>query len=160
MWSKMRRHMAQRKQRKRLGTKKTAVSKRRRMGPSYVPTPTHVPIERLVTLAELGLGVERPLNAEKRKWIAKLAREGSDQPILVTPIKDSGYFVLADGWHRVQAAKKKKQKTIYALQIPIRVGLTMAKVNKLLRDIDKEFDYKLDTSGIVAHWAVMQSMLH
>jgi len=156
----MRRHMAQRKQRKKLGTKKTAVSKRRRMGPSYVPTPTHVPIERLVTLAELGLGVERPLNAEKRKWIAKLAREGSDQPILVTPIKDSGYFVLADGWHRVQAAKKKKQKTIYALQIPIRVGLTMAKVNKLLRDIDKEFDYKLDTSGIVAHWAVMQSMLH
>ena len=152
--------MAQRKQRKKLGTKKTAVSKRRRMGPSYVPTPTHVPIERLVTLAELGLGVERPLNAEKRKWIAKLAREGSDQPILVTPIKDSGYFVLADGWHRVQAAKKKKQKTIYALQIPIRVGLTMAKVNKLLRDIDKEFDYKLDTSGIVAHWAVMQSMLH
>ena len=156
----MRRHMAQRKQRKKLGTKKTAVSKRRRMGPSYVPTPTHVSIERLVTLAELGLGVERPLNAEKRKWIAKLAREGSDQPILVTPIKDSGYFVLADGWHRVQAAKKKKQKTIYALQIPIRVGLTMAKVNKLLRDIDKEFDYKLDTSGIVAHWAVMQSMLH
>ena len=130
------------------------------MGPSYVPTPTHVPIQRLVTLAELGLGVERPLNAEKRKWIAKLAREGSDQPILVTPIKDSGYFVLADGWHRVQAAKKKKQKTIYALQIPIRVGLTMAKVNKILRDIDKEFGYKLDTSGIVAHWAVMQSMLH
>lgn len=160
MWSKMRRHMAQRKQRKKLGTKKTAVSKRRRMGPSYVPTPTHVPIERLVTLAELGLGVERPLNAEKRKWIAKLAREGSDQPILVTPIKDSGYFVLADGWHRVQAAKKKKQKTIYALQIPIRVGLTMAKVNKLLRDIDKEFDYKLDTSGMVAHWAVLQAMLH
>jgi hypothetical protein len=36
----------------------------------------------------------------------------------------------------------------------------MAKVNKMLRDIDKEFDYKLDTSGIVAHWAVMQSMLH
>ena len=130
------------------------------MGPSYVPTPTHVSIERLVTLAELGLGVERPLNAEKRKWIAKLAREGSDQPILVTPIKDSGYFVLADGWHRVQAAKKKKQKTIYALQIPIRVGLTMAKVNKILRDIDKEFNYKLDTSGMVAHWAVLQSMLH
>jgi len=152
--------MAQRKQRKKLGTKKTAVSKRRRMGPSYVPTPTHVSIERLVTLAELGLGVERPLNAEKRKWIAKLAREGSDQPILVTPIKDSGYFVLADGWHRVQAAKKKKQKTIYALQIPIRVGLTMAKVNKILRDIDKEFNYKLDTSGMVAHWAVLQSMLH
>ena len=130
------------------------------MGKRPLFTPTTVPIERLVTLAELGLGVERPLNAEKRKWIKKLAREGSDQPILVTPIKDSGYYVLADGWHRVQAAKKKKQKTIYALQIPIRVGLTMAKVNKILRDIDKEFGYKLDTSGIVAHWAVMQSMLH
>ena len=78
---------------------------------------------------------------------------------LVT-LKDSGYFVLADGWHRVQAAKKKNKKKIYALQVPVRVGLTMAKVNKILRDIDKEFDYKLDTSGVVAHWAVMQSMLH
>jgi len=44
--------------------------------------------------------------------------------------------------------------------VPVRVGLSMAKVNKILRDIDKEFGYKLDTSGIVAHWAVMQSMLH
>ena len=130
------------------------------MANDYKPVPCHVPIEKLVTLAELGLGVERPLNKEKRKWIAKLAKEGSDQPILVTPIKDSGYYVLADGWHRVQAAKKKNKKKIYALQIPVRVGLTMAKVNKILRDIDKEFDYKLDTSGIVAHWAVMQSMLH
>jgi hypothetical protein len=68
--------------------------------------------------------------------------------------------VLADGWHRVQAAKKRNKKTIYALIVPVRVGLTMAKVNKILRDIDKEFDYKLDTSGMVAHWAVLQSMLH
>ena len=130
------------------------------MANDYTPTPCNVPIEKLVTLAELGLGVERPLNAEKRKWIKKLAREGNDQPILVTPIKDSGYYILADGWHRVQAAKLKKHKTIYALQVPVTVGLTMAKVNKILRDIDKEFKYKLDTSGIVAHWAVMQSMLH
>ena len=152
--------MAQRKQRKRMATKKSTLSKRSRLATNYTPIPCHVSIEKLVTLAELGLGVERPLNAEKRKWIKKLAREGSNQPILVTPIKDSGYYVLADGWHRVQAAKMKKQKTIYALQIPVRVGLTMAKVNKILRDIDKEFGYKLDTSGIVAHWAVMQSMLH
>jgi len=123
-------------------------------------TPCHVPIKKLVTLAELGLGVERPLNAEKRKWIKKLTKETDHKPILVTPIKDSGYYVLADGWHRVQAAKKNKQKTIYALQVPVRVGLTMAKVNKILRDIDKEFNYKLDTSGIVAHWAVLQSMLN
>jgi len=156
----MRRRMAQRKQRKRMGTKKSTLSKRSRLATNYTPIPCHVSIEKLVTLAELGLGVERPLNTEKRKWIAKLAREGSDQPILVTPIKDSGYYVLADGWHRVQAAKKKNKKTIYALQIPVRVGLTMAKVNKLLRDIDKEFNYKLDTSGMVAHWAVLQAMLH
>ena len=130
------------------------------MANNYTPTPCHVPIDKLVTLAELGLGVERPLNAEKRKWIKKLSREENNKPILVTPIKDSGYYVLSDGWHRVQAAKKKKQKTIYALKVPVRVGLTMAKVNKILRDIDKEFGYKPDTSGIVAHWAVMQSMLH
>ena len=120
-----------------------------------------IPIDKLVTMAELGLGAVRPLNKEKRGWIKKLVKQSEPlDPILVTPIKDSGYYVLADGWHRVQAAKKKKQKKIYALQIPVRVGLTMAKVNKILRDIDKEFDYKLDTSGIVAHWAVMQSMLH
>ncbi len=79
---------------------------------------------------------------------------------MVTPIKDSGYYILADGWHRVQAAKKKKQKIINALQVPVRVGLTMAKVNKILRDIDKEYNYKLDTSSIVGHWAVMQAMIH
>jgi hypothetical protein len=156
----MRKRMARKKQRKRLATKKSSLSKRTRVANDYTPTPCNVPIEKLVTLAELGLGVERPLNAEKRKWIKKLAREGNDQPILVTPIKDSGYYILADGWHRVQAAKLKKHKTIYALQVPVKVGLTMAKVNKILRDIDKEFKYKLDTSGIVAHWAVMQSMLH
>ena len=156
----MRRRMAQRKQRKRMGTKKSTLSKRSRLATNYTPIPCHVSIEKLVTLAELGLGVERPLNAEKRKWIKKLSREENNKPILVTPIKDSGYYVLSDGWHRVQAAKKKNKKTIYALQIPVRVGLTMAKVNKLLRDIDKEFNYKLDTSGMVAHWAVLQAMLH
>ena len=121
---------------------------------------TFVPIDKLVTMAEMGLGAVRPLNKEKRSWIAKLVKDGIWDPILVTPIKDSGYYDLADGWHRVQAAKKKKQKTIYALQVPVRVGLTMAKVNKVLRDIDKEFNYKLDTSGMVAHWAVMQTLIH
>ena len=130
------------------------------MANNTTPTPIHVSLDKLVTLAELGLGVERPLNAEKRKWIKKLVRETDHKPILVTPIKDSGYYILADGWHRVQAAKKKKQKTINALQVPVRVGLTMAKVNKILRDIDKEYKYKLDTSGMVGHWAVMQAMIH
>ena len=66
----MRRRMAQRKQRKRMGTKKSTLSKRARVATHYTPIPCHVPIEKLVTLAELGLGVERPLNSEKRKWIA------------------------------------------------------------------------------------------
>ena len=30
-----------------------------------------VEIDKLVTMAEMGLGVERPLNKEKWKWIAK-----------------------------------------------------------------------------------------
>ena len=71
---------------------------------------THVPIDKLVTMAELGLGAVRPLNKEKRSWIASLVKKGIWDPILVTPIKDSGYYLLTDGWHRVQAAKKLKQK--------------------------------------------------
>ena len=123
------------------------------MGKRQLLTPTTVPIERLVTLAELGLGVERPLNAEKRKWIAKLAREGSDQPILVTPIKDSGYYLLTDGWHRVQAAKAMKEKEIEALPLPADIGLNMAKANKILRDIDREYGFKLKCSDIIGQWA-------
>ena len=128
------------------------------MAKYYKPIPCHVPIEKLVTLAELGLGVERPLNAEKRKWIAKLAREGSDQPILVTAIKDSGYYVLADGWHRVQAAKKMKDKEIDALIIPIKSGLGLAKANKILRDIDQEQNYALGVSGLINNWAFYKAM--
>ena len=33
-----------------------------------------VEIKKLVTMAELGLGVERPLNKEKRYWIKKLTK--------------------------------------------------------------------------------------
>jgi hypothetical protein len=69
-----------------------------------------VEISKLVTMAEMGLGVVRPLNREKKGWIAKLKKEGAWDPILVTPIKDSGYYLLTDGWHRVQAAKGLKRK--------------------------------------------------
>ena len=48
-----------------------------------------VEIDKLVTMAEMGLGAVRPLNKEKRGWIAKLKKEGAWDPILVTPIKDS-----------------------------------------------------------------------
>tara|TARA_A100001391_G_scaffold70880_1_gene45287 strand:+ start:2132 stop:2515 length:384 start_codon:yes stop_codon:yes gene_type:complete len=117
---------------------------------------THVPIDKLVTMAELGLGAVRPLNKEKRRWIRKLVKDELWDPILVTPIKDSGYYLLTDGWHRVQAAKKLKQKEIEALQIPADVGLSMAKANKILRDIDRDYGFKLKCSDIIGQWAFYQ----
>ena len=118
-----------------------------------------VEIDKLVTMAEMGLGAVRPLNKEKRTWINKLKKEGAWDPILVTPIKDSGYYLLTDGWHRVQAAKGLKRKTINARPMPANVGLSMAKANKILRDIDREFGFKLNCSDIIGHWAMMQSLL-
>ena len=118
-----------------------------------------VEISKLVTMAEMGLGAVRPLNKEKSGWIAKLKKEGAWDPILVTPIKDSGYYLLTDGWHRVQAAKGLKKKTINAIPMPANVGLSMAKANKILRDIDREFGFKLNCSDIIGHWAMMQSLL-
>jgi hypothetical protein len=113
-----------------------------------------VPIDKLVTMAEMGLGVERPLNKEKRGWINKLKKQSEPfDPILVTPIKDSGYYLLTDGWHRVQAAKAMKEKEIEALPLPADIGLSMAKVNKILRDIDREYGFKLKCSDIVGQWA-------
>ena len=117
---------------------------------------THVPIDKLVTMAELGLGAVRPLNKEKRGWIKKLVKDELWDPILVTPIKDSGYYLLTDGWHRVQAAKKLKQKEIEAVQIPADVGLSMAKANKILRDIDRDYGFKLKCSDIIGQWAFYQ----
>ena len=121
---------------------------------------THVPIDKLVTMAELGLGAVRPLNKEKRKWINKLKKQDEAfDPILVTPIKDSGYYLLTDGWHRVQAAKGLKRKTINALQLPADAGLSMAKANKILRDIDREYGFRLHCSDIIGHWAMMETLL-
>ena len=113
----------------------------------------HVPIDKLVTMAEMGLGASRPLNKEKRGWIKSLVKKGIWDPILVTPIKDSGYYLLTDGWHRVQAAKKLKEKEIEALPLPADIGLNMAKANKILRDIDREYGFKLKCSDIIGQWA-------
>ena len=112
-----------------------------------------IEIKKLVTMAELGLGVERPLNKEKRHWIKKLAKNKKQKPILVSPIKDSGYYVLCDGWHRVQAIKKQKKNTINAIIIPIKSGLQLARANKILRDADKDSKYKLKVSGLINDWA-------
>ena len=114
---------------------------------------TFVPIDKLVTMAEMGLGAVSPLNKEKRGWISSLVKKGIWDPILVTPIKDSGYYLLTDGWHRVQAAKKLKQKEIEALPLPAEIGLSMAKANKILRDIDREYGFKLKCSDIIGQWA-------
>ena len=114
---------------------------------------TKVEIKRLVTMAELGLGVERPLNKEKRYWIKKLSKQKKQKPILVSPIKDSGYYVLCDGWHRVQALKKQKQKNALAIQIPVAQGLQLARANKILRDADKNYKYKLKISSLINDWA-------
>ena len=118
-----------------------------------------VEISKLVTMAEMGLGAVRPLNKEKSGWIKKLKKEGVWDPILVTPIKDSGYYLLTDGWHRVQAATALKRKTMNALQLPANAGLSMAKANKILRDIDREHGFKLHCSDIIGHWAMMQTLL-
>ena len=114
----------------------------------------YVYVDKLVTLAELGLGAERPLNKEKSGWINKLVKDGLPfDPILVTRIKDSGYYLLTDGWHRVQAAKKNEDRLIEALVIPADVGLSMAKANKILRDIDKEYGYKQECSDLIGFWS-------
>ena len=113
-----------------------------------------VSIDKLVTMAELGLGAVRPLNKEKRAWIKKLKKQSEPfDPILVTPIKDSGYYLLTDGWHRVQATKAMKEQQIEALPIPADVGLSMAKANKILRDIDRKYGFKLKCSDILGQWA-------
>ena len=82
-----------------------------------------VEIKKLVTMADIGLGVERPLNKEKKNWIKGLTKLKKQKPILVAPIKDSGYFILLDGWHRVQALKKQRQKNAVAIKVPVSQGL-------------------------------------
>ena len=116
-----------------------------------------IDVKKIVTLAEIGLGTERPLNKEKRYWIKKLTKNKKQKPILVSPIKDSGYYVLCDGWHRVQAVKKQKKNTINAIVIPIKSGLQLARANKILRDADKDSKYKLKVSGLINDWAQNQS---
>jgi len=115
-----------------------------------------VEIKKLVTMADIGLGVERPLNKEKRNWIKGLTKIKNQKPILVSPIKDSGYYILLDGWHRVQALKKQKRKEALAIRIPVAQGLQLAKANKILRDVDRDSKFKLKVSGLINDWAQSQ----
>ena len=118
--------------------------------------PIKVEIKKLVTMADIGLGVERPLNREKRAWINSLTKSKTQKPILVAPIKDSGYFILLDGWHRVQALKKQKKTTAVAIRVPVAQGLQLAKANKILRDVDRDSKFKLKVSGLINDWAQSQ----
>ena len=118
--------------------------------------PIDVEIKKLVTMADIGLGVERPLNKEKRNWIKGLTKKRKQKPILVAPIKDSGYFILLDGWHRVQALKKQKIKKALAIKVPVKQGLQLAKANKILRDVDRDSKFKLKVSGLINDWAQSQ----
>tara|TARA_B100001057_G_C22745676_1_gene909644 strand:+ start:516 stop:887 length:372 start_codon:yes stop_codon:yes gene_type:complete len=112
-----------------------------------------VEIKKLVTMADIGLGVERPLNKEKRNWIKALTKIKKQKPILVAPIKDSGYYILLDGWHRVQALKKQKQKKALAIKVPVAQGLQLARANKILRDVDRDSKFKLKVSSLINDWA-------
>ena len=107
-------------------------------------------------MADIGLGVERPLNREKRSWIKSLTKNKTQKPILVAPIKDSGYYILLDGWHRVQALKKQKKTTALAIRVPVAQGLQLAKANKILRDVDRDSKFKLKVSGLINDWAQSQ----
>jgi len=118
--------------------------------------PIKVEIKKLLTMADIGLGVERPLNKEKRSWIKSLTNNKTQKPILVAPIKDSGYYILLDGWHRVQALKKQKKKTAIAIKVPMAQGLQLAKANKILRDVDRDSKFKLKVSGLINDWAQSQ----
>ena len=112
-----------------------------------------IDVKKIVTLAEIGLGAERPLNKEKRYWIKKLSKQKKQKPILVSQIKDSNYYILCDGWHRLLAVLKQKKRIIRGIPIPIKAGIQLARANKILRDVDKEFNYKLKVAGIINDWA-------
>jgi len=96
------------------------------------------------------------LNKEKRNWIKGLTKNKKQKPILVAPIKDSGYFILLDGWHRVQALKKQRKRTALAIKLPVAQGLQLAKANKILRDVDRDSKFKLQVSGLINDWAQSQ----
>ena len=115
-----------------------------------------IEISKLVTMADIGLAVERPLNKEKRSWIKSLTKNKIQKPILVAPIKDSGYYILLDGWHRVQALKKQKKTTAVAIRVPVAQGLQLAKANKILRDVDRDSKFRLKVSSLINDWAQSQ----
>ena len=93
-----------------------------------------VEISKLMTMADIGLGVERPLNREKRNWIKGLTKN-----------KTQAYF---GGTH--------KRFRILYITGRLAQGLQLAKANKILRDVDRDSKFRLKVSGLINDWAQSQ----
>ena len=72
-------------------------------------SPIEVDVDKVLTMSDLGVSVDS-MSKPKQDHIARLVENGKWYPIVVTPIKDTGYYLLADGWHRLQAAKQKQKE--------------------------------------------------
>ncbi len=46
-----------------------------------------------------------------------------------------------------------KEKEIDALPLPADIGISMAKANKILRDIDRDYGFRLKCSDLPQQWA-------
>ncbi len=88
--------------------------------------PIEVAVDKIVVMSDMGVGVES-MAKPKQDHIDRLIEKKKWYPIVITPIKDSGYYILADGWHRLQAAKKLGMKTMKAFNLSAEEGLTLGK---------------------------------
>ena len=112
-------------------------------------SPIEVDVDKVLTMSDLGVSVDS-MTKPKKDHIARLVENGKWYPIVITPIKDSGYYLLADGWHRLQAAKQKQMKKIKAINLPADEGLHLGKYFVLgdeMYNSRKQDDWVLLTHG-------------
>ena len=99
--------------------------------------PIEVAVDKIVVMSDMGVGVES-MAKPKQDHIDRLIKKKKWYPIVITPIKDSGYYILADGWHRLQAAKKLGMKTMKAFNLSAEEGLTLGKFFVLGEEMFRE----------------------
>ena len=99
--------------------------------------PIEVAVDKIVVMSDMGVGVES-MAKPKQDHIDRLIEKKKWYPIVITPIKDSGYYILADGWHRLQAAKKLGMKTMKAFNLSAEEGLTLGKFFVLGEEMFRE----------------------
>ena len=99
--------------------------------------PIEVAVDKIVVMSDMGVGVES-MAKPKQDHIDRLIEKKKWYPIVITPIKDSGYYILADGWHRLQAAKKSGMKTMKAFNLSAEEGLTLGKFFVLGEEMFRE----------------------